>query len=80
MKDWVDTLSARQSGYMEGFLSADIPLEKQDTDLGGPLATPADDEDQADTGRPTDQAVAAAEAERVSGDFETTDKKPTRSR
>lgn len=56
MKDWADTLAARQSGYCEGFLAADIPLEDQDLAEGGPLATPAVDEEapKTRTGKPAE--------------------------
>lgn len=63
MKDWTDTLAARQSGYCEGFLASDIPLEDQDLERGGPLATPADDE-EAPKARTTKAADDKAEKSR----------------
>lgn len=34
--NWTDTLDARHAGARQGFLAADLPLEDQDLQYGGP--------------------------------------------
>jgi len=70
MKDWIDTLTGRQAGYVDGFLAADIPLEDQDLEHGGPLAVPADDEEppKTRTTARTDELPAGALADEVPTD------------